>query len=308
MLCECLLLSAPRRLDRKILSVVWCAGRYSDFKLARALIARVCRLDWREAFILWGLTDRRSRRVRRFRCITIGRWPASRVGGGGASILMPSPSIRGAVAVRPAATLPLTTNVTSARDIALIGTLHEMCLDEERSLGTQVPDVLGAYVNLLHFHWGCGNVARRRLLLPISITTGRVGMRALAILPVLPLVLTTPALAQNAQWIQQQPTSPNSGGDSWTARRQKRTRREPSTATTGSGAESGGAQLGCGQGSRIAGQQERSSSQVTLQLSPDLEVGGACAQQGGALARHRSGSERSRHDYSSVSSARRAKA
>ena len=34
-------------------------------------------------------------------------------------------------------------------------------------------------------------------------------MRALAILTVLPLVLTAPALAQNAQ--QQQPTSPNSG-------------------------------------------------------------------------------------------------
>ena len=36
-------------------------------------------------------------------------------------------------------------------------------------------------------------------------------MRALAILTVLPLVLTAPALAQNAQTIQQQPTSPNSG-------------------------------------------------------------------------------------------------
>ena len=38
--------------------------------------------------------------------------------------------------------------------------------------------------------------------------TGRSMMRALAILTVLPLVLTAPALAQNAQ---QQPTSPNSG-------------------------------------------------------------------------------------------------
>jgi hypothetical protein len=36
-------------------------------------------------------------------------------------------------------------------------------------------------------------------------------MRGLAILTVLPLVLTAPALAQNAQSIQQQPTSPNSG-------------------------------------------------------------------------------------------------
>jgi hypothetical protein len=34
-------------------------------------------------------------------------------------------------------------------------------------------------------------------------------MRALAILTILPLALTAPALAQNAQ--QQQPTSPNSG-------------------------------------------------------------------------------------------------
>jgi hypothetical protein len=66
-------------------------------------------------------------------------------------------------------------------------------------------------------------------------------MRALALLTVLPLVLTTPALAQNAQSIQQQPTSPNSGagipgqpgGKSGPAVK-------PSTATTGSGAESGG--------------------------------------------------------------------
>ena len=57
---------------------------------------------------------------------------------------------------------------------------------------------------------GVWNVAHRTLLLQISITTGRVE-RALAILTVLPLVLTTPALAQNAQSSQQQPTSPNSG-------------------------------------------------------------------------------------------------
>jgi len=42
-----------------------------------------------------------------------------------------------------------------------------------------------------------------------------------------------------------------------------------------------GPQSGCGQSSRIAGKQERSSSQVTLQLSPDLKVGGAYAEQGG---------------------------
>src|SRR4051794_24112564 len=65
-------------------------------------------------------------------------------------------------------------------------------------------------------------------------------MRALAFLTVLPLILTTPALAQNAQAIQQQPTSPNSGagipgqpgGKSGPAVK-------PSTAT-GSGVESGG--------------------------------------------------------------------
>ena len=124
-------------------------------------------------------------------------------------------------------------------------------------------------------------------------------MRALAILTVLPLVLTTPALAQNAQSIQQQPT----------ARWQKRTRREAFDCDDwfGGGIRRG-PQSGCGQGSRIAGKQERSSSQVTLQLSPDLEVGGACAQQGGALARHRSGLECCRHDYPSARSARRAKA
>jgi hypothetical protein len=81
------------------------------------------------------------------------------------------------------------------------------------------------------------------------------------------------------------------GRDSWTARWQKRTRREAFDCNDwfGGGIRRG-PQSGCGQGSRIAGKQERSSSQVTLQL-PDLEVGGARAQQGGALARHRSGLE-----------------
>ena len=90
------------------------------------------------------------------------------------------------------------------------------------------------------------------------------------------LVLTTPALAQNAQSIQQQPTSPKLGGrDSWTARWQKRTRREAFDCDDwfGSGIRRG-PQSGCGQGSLIAGKQERSSSQVTLQLSPDLEIVG----------------------------------
>ena len=82
------------------------------------------------------------------------------------------------------------------------------------------------------------------------------------------------------------------GRDSWTARWQKRTRREAFDCDDwfGGGIRRG-PQSGCGQGSRIAGKQERSSSQVTLELSPDLEVGGACAQQEGALARHRSGLE-----------------
>ena len=37
----------------------------------------------------------------------------------------------------------LTGRPSSTREIALIGTLHEMCLDEERSRGNQVPDVFG---------------------------------------------------------------------------------------------------------------------------------------------------------------------
>jgi hypothetical protein len=81
------------------------------------------------------------------------------------------------------------------------------------------------------------------------------------------------------------------GRDSWTAKWQKRTRREAFDCDDwfGGGIRRG-PQSGCGQGSRIAGKQERSSSQVALQLIPDLEVGGACAQQGGA-GRHRSGLE-----------------
>ena len=82
-------------------------------------------------------------------------------------------------------------------------------------------------------------------------------MRALAILTVLPLVLTTPALAQNAQSIQQQPTSPNSGAGipgqpGW----QKRTRREAFDCDDWFGCEiRRGPQSGCGQGCRIAGKQ-----------------------------------------------------
>ena len=65
------------------------------------------------------------------------------------------------------------------------------------------------------------------------------------------------------------------GRDSWTARWQKRTRREAFDCDDwfGGGIRRG-PQSGCDQGSRIARKQERSSSQVTLQLSPDFEVGG----------------------------------
>ena len=98
------------------------------------------------------------------------------------------------------------------------------------------------------------------------------------------------------------------GRDSWTARWQKRARREAFDCNDwfGGGIRRG-PQSGCGPSSRIAGKQERSSSQVTLELSPDLEVGGACAQQGGALARHRSALECSAV-ITPACSARRAKA
>ena len=58
-------------------------------------------------------------------------------------------------------------------------------------------------------------------------------MRTLAILTVLPLVLTAPALAQNAQ--QQQPTSPNSGAGVTGQPGSKSGPAAKSPATTGSG-------------------------------------------------------------------------
>ena len=64
-------------------------------------------------------------------------------------------------------------------------------------------------------------------------------MRTLAILTVLPLVLTAPALAQNAQ-SQPQPTSPNSGaGISGQPGGKSGPAVKPSDATTGSGVDSG---------------------------------------------------------------------
>jgi len=67
-------------------------------------------------------------------------------------------------------------------------------------------------------------------------------MRALAILTVLPLVVTTPALAQNAQSIQQQPqpTSPNSGaGIPGQPGSKSGPAVKPPSATTGPGVDSG---------------------------------------------------------------------
>jgi hypothetical protein len=65
-------------------------------------------------------------------------------------------------------------------------------------------------------------------------------MRALSILTVLPLVLTTPVLAQNAQSIQQQPTTPNSGaGIPGLPGSKSGPAVKPPSATTGSGVDSG---------------------------------------------------------------------
>ena len=65
-------------------------------------------------------------------------------------------------------------------------------------------------------------------------------MRALAILTVLPLVVTTPALSQNAQSTQQQPTSPNSGaGIPGQPGSKSGPAVKPPSATTGWGVDSG---------------------------------------------------------------------
>ena len=64
-------------------------------------------------------------------------------------------------------------------------------------------------------------------------------MRALVILTVLPFVVTTPALAQNAQSSQQQPTSPNSGaGIPGQPGSKSGPAVKPPSATTGSGVDS----------------------------------------------------------------------
>src|SRR3954470_9246056 len=61
-----------------------------------------------------------------------------------------------------------------------------------------------------------------------------------------------------------------------------------------------GPQSGCGQSSRIAGKQERSSSQVTLELSPDLEVGGALRPAGRGAGETPIRLRMLRRDYSSM--------
>jgi hypothetical protein len=64
-------------------------------------------------------------------------------------------------------------------------------------------------------------------------------MRALAILTVLPLVVTTPALSQNAQSTQQQSTSPNSwAGIPGQPGSKSGPAVKPPSATTGSGVDS----------------------------------------------------------------------
>jgi hypothetical protein len=121
--------------------------------------ARVASIG-REAIILWGLTGRRSRRVRRFRCITIGRmaWLARRRR---RRIHIDAFAINWGRVLR-GEMLPLTTNVP-AREI-LPSSEHSMKSTwmNNAVVGTQVPDVLGAYVNLLHFHWGCGTLRIER--------------------------------------------------------------------------------------------------------------------------------------------------
>jgi hypothetical protein len=78
------------------------------------------------------------------------------------------------------------------------------------------------------------------MLLLIGINTRESMMRALAILTVLPLVVTTPALSQNAQSTQPQPTSPNSGaGIPGQPGNKSGPAVKPPSATTGSGVDAG---------------------------------------------------------------------
>ena len=69
-------------------------------------------------------------------------WCGSAVGGGAASILMPSPSIRGAGAFCAAATLTLKSSAAKARERFLIGASSRPSPVEERDALTQVPGAL----------------------------------------------------------------------------------------------------------------------------------------------------------------------
>ena len=70
-----------------------------------------------------------------------------------------------------------------------------MCLDEERSRGDPSSGRTRSVRKPTPPPLGVGNFARRTLLLQLSSQPGEY-VRALAILTILPLVLTTPALAQ----------------------------------------------------------------------------------------------------------------
>ena len=140
-------------------------------------------------------------------------------------------------------------------------------------VGTQVPDARSVR-KLLHFHSGCGTLRIERCcsryLSPERMNACPRHSHSSAIGPDNPRLgakcATDPAATDQSKL---------GGRDSWTARWQKRTRCEAFDCDDwfGGGIRRG-PQSGCDQGSRIARKQERSSSQVTLQLSPDFEVGG----------------------------------
>ena len=107
-------------------------------------------------------------------------------------------------------------------------------------VGTQVPDVLGAYVNLLHFHWGVERCASNGVA--PDIHHNRESMNACpshshrsAIGPDNPRFgakcAIDPAATDQSKFGGRNPGQP--GGKSGPAVK-------PSTATTGSGAKSGG--------------------------------------------------------------------
>jgi len=148
------------------------------------------------------------------------------------------------------------------------------CMKNDAVVGTQVPDARSVR-KLLHFHSGCGTLRIERCCSRYLSQYGEMNAcpshsHSSAIGPDNPRLgakcATDPAATDQSKL---------GGRDSWTARWQKRTRCEAFDCDDwfGGGIRRG-PQSGCDQGSRIARKQERSSSQVTLQLSPDFEVGG----------------------------------